>query len=98
MALGFSWHPPHVGAQSESGLPAPWDRGVRFAHDSPLEGAGFEPSVPRRRERRSSAKSDPWEETRRHRVSGRIPKIHNLPAIAIGAALDAALARPLEAG
>jgi len=22
------------------------DRGIRFAHDSPLEGAGFEPSVP----------------------------------------------------
>jgi hypothetical protein len=24
----------------------PWDRGVRFAHDSPLERDGFEPLVP----------------------------------------------------
>jgi hypothetical protein len=31
---------------------------VRFAPDSALEGDGFEPSVPRSRERRSAAVSD----------------------------------------
>jgi hypothetical protein len=31
---------------------------ARFAADSPLEGDGFEPSVPRSRERTSGAKSD----------------------------------------
>jgi len=41
------------------------DRG--FA-DAPLEGAGFEPSVPRRMERTSGAKSDLQEEKRRRRL------------------------------
>jgi NTE family protein len=37
--------------------PQPWSMKVRFAADSPLEGAGFEPSVPRQKgsaEERSS--------------------------------------------
>ena len=33
-------------------------RKVGFSVDSPLEGEGFEPSVPRSRERPSGAKSD----------------------------------------
>jgi hypothetical protein len=33
-------------------------KGSRFAADSMLEGDGFEPSVPRSRERTSGAKSD----------------------------------------
>jgi hypothetical protein len=41
--------------------------GSRFARDSPLEGDGFEPSVPRNRERTSGAKSD-LEDSRRRRI------------------------------
>jgi len=33
-------------ARRASAVPRP-DRGIRFAHDSPLEGGGFEPSIPR---------------------------------------------------
>ena len=42
---------------------------VRFALDSPLEQAGFEPSVSRSTERTSAAASDLQEETRRHRIN-----------------------------
>jgi hypothetical protein len=41
---------------------------VRFALDSPLEGDGFEPSVPRSRERTSDAKSDLQEDNRRRSI------------------------------
>jgi hypothetical protein len=43
--------------------------GIRFALDSSLEQAGFEPSVPRSTERTSAAASDLQEETRRHRIN-----------------------------
>ena len=41
----------------------------KFARDSPLEQAGFEPLVPRSTERTSAAASDLQEETRRHRIN-----------------------------
>jgi hypothetical protein len=50
------------------GAGAPLIEKVRFAEDSPLEGDGFEPSVPRSRERTSGAKSDLQEDNRRRRV------------------------------
>jgi hypothetical protein len=40
---------------------------TEFVPDSPLEGDGFEPSVPRNRERTSGAKSD-LEDSRRRRI------------------------------
>jgi hypothetical protein len=41
---------------------------VRFARDSPLEEDGFEPSVPRGRERTSRAKSDLQDDNRRRSI------------------------------
>ena len=52
-------------ANKESFLGQP----LKFASDSPLEGAGFEPSVPRSWERTNGAKSDPSEQNRRRRIS-----------------------------
>ena len=42
---------------------------LRFARDSLLEGDGFEPSVPRSRERTSGAISDLQEDNRRRSIS-----------------------------
>ena len=45
------------------------DRAKKLRPDSPLEQAGFEPSVSRSTERTSAAASDLQEETRRHRIN-----------------------------
>jgi hypothetical protein len=50
-----------------AGHPAPGEE-VGFADDSPVEGDGFEPSVPRSRERTSDAKSDLQEDNRRRSI------------------------------
>ena len=44
------------------------DDDVRFAVDSPVEEDGFEPSVPRGRERTSRAKSDLQDDNRRRSI------------------------------
>ena len=58
----------------EHGIEACWDAANEPSAalaplDSPVEQAGFEPSVPRNTERTSAAASDLQEETRRHRIN-----------------------------